>query len=232
MDKKELLFEGQSKKVFATSDPAMCIIEFHDKVPMGKKNVTVKKRAATNNQVSARLFLYLKSFRVLTHFIKNVSEKTSLVKKLDMFPFRIEIRNVARGDFAERFGFEENSSLAPAIFEFYPKDDDLKEVAMNESHVSAHGLATQEELRRIKAISTRINAVFVPFFQRRKMLLVEYSLEFGKADDKIILGDEISPETLTLWDVAEREDNQKDMFALYAKSPEKAYQEVLQRVSQ
>lgn len=232
MDKKELLHEGQSKKVFATSDPTMCILEFLDKSSVGKKKKTIKKRAATNNQVSERLFLYLKSFRVLTHFIKTINDKAILVKKLDMFPFRIVVRNIARGDFAERFGFEENSPLAPPIFEFYPKDDDLKEVAMNESHVSAHGLATQEELRRIKAISTRINAVLVPFFSRRKMLLVEYSLEFGKAEDKIILGDEISPDTLILWDVAEREDNQKDMFAIFSKTPEKAYQEVLQRVSQ
>ena len=231
MDKKELLYEGQSKKAYATTDPTMCILEFLDKISIGKKKKTIKKRAVTNNQVSVRLFLYLKSFRVLTHFIKVVNEKSILVKKLDMFPFRIVIRNIARGDFAERYGFEENSPLVPPIFEFFPKDDELKEVAMNESHVSAHGLATQEELRRIKAISTRINAVLVPFFLRRKMRLVEYSVEFGKAEDKIILGDEISPDTLILWDIADRDDNQKDMFALHSKSPEKAYQEILQRVS-
>jgi phosphoribosylaminoimidazole-succinocarboxamide synthase len=231
MDKKELLYEGQSKKAYATTDPTMCILEFLDKISVGKKKKAIKKRAVTNNQVSVRLFLYLKSFRVLTHFIKVINEKSILVKKLDMFPFRIVIRNIARGDFAERYGFEENSPLVPPIFEFFPKEDELKEVAMNESHVSAHGLATQEELRRIKAISTRINAVLVPFFLRRKMRLVEYSVEFGKAEDKIILGDEISPDTLILWDIADRDDNQKDMFALHSKSPEKAYQEILQRVS-
>ena len=232
MVKKELICEGQSKKVFTTSDPTMCILEFLDKAVVGKKKKTIKKKAISNNQVSARLFLYLKSFRVLTHFVKTLSDKTMLVKKLDIFPFLIVIRNVARGDFAEQYGFENNSPLAPPIFEFIPKGGDLKDVTMNESHVSAHGLATQDELRRIKAISTRVNAVLVPFFLRRKMRLVEYCLEFGKVDDKIILGDEISPDTTVLWDIAAREDNQKDMFAMFSKSPEKAYQEILQRVTQ
>ena len=232
MDKKELLNEGQSKKIFATSDPSMCIIEFLEKIKVGRQKKTLKKKAISNNQVSARLFLYLKSFRVLTHFMKTLSDKTMLVKKLDMFPFRTVIRNVAMDDFAERYGFEINSPLTPPISEFFPKSKDLKEVAMNESHVFAHGLATQEELRRIKAISTRINAVLVPFFLRRKMRLVEYSLEFGKADDKITLGDEISPDSMVLWDIASRDDNQKDMFATYPKTPEKVYQEILQRVSQ
>ena len=155
-----------------------------------------------------------------------------LVKRLDMFPFRIVIRNVANGDFAKRYGFDKNSPLTPPIFEFYPKAADLKEVAMNESHVSAHGLATQEGLRRIKAISTRINAVLVPFFTRRKMRLVEYTLEFGKAEDKVVLGDEISPDTMSLWDVSMDQDNEKDMFSMFPKAPEKAYQEILQRVTQ
>ena len=232
MDKKEMICEGHSKKVFATSDPSMCILEFSDQILAGKKKKTVKKKGISNNQVSARLFLYLKSFRVLNHFLKTLSDKEMLVKRLDMFPFRIEVRNIAIGDFAKRYGFEKNSPLTPPLFEFFPKATDLKEVAMNESHVSAHGLASQEELRRMKAISTRINAVLVPFFVRRKMRLVEYSLEFGKAEEKIVLGDDISPETMVLWDISESPDATKDIFNLYQKSPEKAYEEILSRVNQ
>ena len=233
MEKKELICEGHSKKVYASSDPNMYIIEFLDKIPAsGKKKKTIKKRGTCNNHVSARLFLYLKSFRVLTHFLKTLSDKEMLVKKLDMFPLRIVIRNVATGDFAKRYGFEKNSPLTPPIFEFFPKTRDLKEVAMNESHVYAHGIATQDELRRIKAISTRINAVLAPFFTRRKMRLVQYSLEFGKTEDKVVLGDEISAETLTLWDVSQKPEADKDMFTVYSKTPEKAYQEILRRVTQ
>lgn len=232
MDKKELLSEGQSKKVYATSDPSMCILEFLDKVPVGKKRKMIKKRAASNIQVSARLFLYLKSFRVLNHFLRILSDKEMLVKRLDMFPFHIVVRNIATPDFAKRYGFEKNSPLTPPIFEFFPKASDLKEVAMNESHVSAHGLATQEELRRLKAISTRINAVLAPFFIRRKLRLIEYHLEFGKAEDKIVLGDEISADTMVLWDIADNPDATKDMFSLFSKTPEKAYTEIVKRVTQ
>ncbi|UCE18085.1 MAG: phosphoribosylaminoimidazolesuccinocarboxamide synthase [Gemmatimonadota bacterium] len=232
MDKKELICEGQSKKVYATSDPSMCILEFLDKIPAGKKKKTVKKRATSSTQISARLFLYLKSFRVLNHFFKTLNDKEMLVKKLDMFPFRVVVRNIATPDFAKRYGFEKNSPLTPPIFEFYPKASDLKEVAMNDSHVSAHGLATQEELRRIKAISTRINAVLVPFFLRRKLRLIEYYLEFGKAEDKIVLGDEISPDTIVLWDITDDPEAKKDIFSIFSKTPEKGYTEILKRVTQ
>ncbi|MFQ6091808.1 MAG: phosphoribosylaminoimidazolesuccinocarboxamide synthase [bacterium] len=232
MEKKELICEGYSKKVYASSDPNMCILQFLDKMLIGGKKKTLKKRGTCNNQVSARLFLYLKSFRVLNHYLKTLSDKEMLVKKLEMFPFRIVIRNVATPDFAKRYGFEKNSPLTPPIFEFFPRTADLKKVAMNESHVYAHGLATQEELRRIKAISTRINAVLVPFFTRRKLCLVEYSLEFGKAEDKVVLGDEISPETMVLWDTAVSPDNKKEMFSMFPNSPEKVYREILKRVTQ
>jgi phosphoribosylaminoimidazole-succinocarboxamide synthase len=232
VNKKEMIYEGHSKRVFSTSDSTLYILEFLDTVLVGRKKKTIKKRATSSNQISVRLFFYLKSFRVLTHFIKSVSDRAMLVKKLDMFPFRVTIRNVARGDFAQRYGFENNVPLTPPIFEFFPKIGDLKEVAMSESHVSAHNLATPEELRRIKAISTRINAVLLPFFLRRKIRLVEYSLEFGKSDDKIVLGDEISPDTMVLWDIATREDNQRDIMTVCQKTPEKAYQEILEKVSQ
>jgi len=232
VNKKEMIYEGHSKKVYTSSDPSMYILEFQDTVLVGRKKKTVKKRAVSNNQISARLFLYLKSFRVLTHFIKTFNDKSMLVKKLEMFPFTVMIRNVAREDFAKQFGFEANSILTPPIFEFFPITGDLKQVAMNESHILAHAMATAEELRRIKAISTRINAVLVPFFLRRKMRLVEYAMQFGTSDDKIILGDEITPDTMVLWDIATREENQKDMFESHQKTPEKVYQEILERVAQ
>ncbi len=232
MKKGELLYEGKAKKLYATDDPNLVIQEFKDDATAfnGKKKGTIQDKGIVNNKMSAFIFEFLESYHIPTHFEKVLSDREMLVKKLKIVPIEVVMRNIATGSLVKRYGLEDGKDLDYPVLEFYLKNDDLDDPMMNEHHAVAFGLATPEEMATITRFAMKINAILKSFFIRRKIRLVDFKLEFGRYEDKIILGDEISPDTCRLWDLETGKKLDKDRFRQDLGEVEEAYQEVLARV--
>ncbi len=232
MAKKNKLNEGRTKIVLESDDQTQVLLQFKDDVPAkkGVKKGSVKGKSAVNNKISAFLLKYLEGYNVNTHFIKEESETEMLVQKCDMIRTEIVMRNVAAGDMCRKYGFEEGLDLPMPILEYYLKDDDHQNPLINEYHIYAMKLATQQELQVIAKFALKINAVLKSFFQRRGVVLVDFRLEFGKIEDKIILADEISPDTCCLWDSKTKD--RLDITRYYdgLGKVEETYQDILKRV--
>jgi len=232
LKKQELIYEGKAKRLYATTDPELLIQEFKDDATAfdGKKKAQIKGKGAINNQISAFLFQYLESYNVSTHFVKTLSETEMLIRKLEMIPVEVVMRNIAAGSLCERYGLEEGKELGYPILEYYLKNDELHDPMINEYHACAFGYATPDEMRFIGRLASKINAVLKAFFIRRDLKLVDLKLEFGRYKGKVILGDEISPDTCRLWDAKTGEKLDKDRFRHDLGGVEEAYQEIRQRV--
>jgi len=227
-----LLYEGKAKKIFATSDPDQVVQYFKDDATAfnAQKRGTIVDKGVINNHVSERLFQLLEQNGIHTHFVKRLSDREMLTKKVRIVPVEVVVRNVVAGSLAKRLGLKEGNRIDPAVVEFYYKNDALGDPLVNEDHLRVMNVATPGVLRELRDLGLAVNKILKPFFAERKMQLVDFKLEFGVFHNKMILADEISPDTCRLWDLATGESMDKDRFRKDMGKIEEAYQEVLKRV--
>ena len=233
MEKKEQLYEGKAKKVFATDDANLVIVDYKDDATAfnGEKKGTITGKGVINNVMSNHMFQLLEQQGVPTHFVEQLSERETLVKKVSIVPLEVIIRNISAGSFAKRFGVEEGIVFDEPTIEFSYKNDELGDPLMNAYHAIALKAATREEIETIKAMAFKVNEVMKQYFDTLNVILVDFKLEFGKtADGKIVLADEISPDTCRLWDKTTKEKLDKDRFRRDRGGVEEAYQEIMKRV--
>ncbi len=233
MEKKEQLYEGKAKKVFATDDPNLVIVDYKDDATAfnGEKKGTITGKGVINNVMSNHMFQILEQQGVPTHFVEQLSERETVVKKVSIVPLEVIIRNISAGSFAKRYGVEEGIVFDEPTIEFSYKNDDLGDPLMNAYHAIALKAATREEIETIKAMAFKVNEVMKQYFDTLNVILVDFKLEFGKtADGKIVLADEISPDTCRLWDKTTKEKLDKDRFRRDMGGVEEAYQEIMKRV--
>jgi len=201
--KKKKLYEGKAKKLYESEKENEIIQEFKDEVyatDSAQKNI-VKGKGSLNNQISSHLFRLLESYHIPTHFIRQLSDREMLVRRLDMIKVQVVIRNVAAGNLVKRYGIEEGKELECPIIEYYLKDEERHDPMINEDHLMAFGHASSDEIKEIHRLSSKINAILKDFFKRRDLRLVDFSLEFGRCQGKIFVGDEISLDTCRFWDL-------------------------------
>jgi len=227
-----LLYEGKAKKVFATDKPDQVVQYFKDDATAfnAQKRGTIVGKGVINNKVSERLFRLLEQAGVPTHFIERLSDRELLTKKVTIVPVEVVVRNVVAGSLAKRLGLKEGDPIEPAIVEWYYKNDALGDPLIADEHIRLLKLATPEQMTEIKRLALKVNSVLQPFFRERQMILVDFKLEFGMHNGRLILADEISPDTCRLWDQTTKESMDKDRFRKDLGKIEEAYQEVLTRV--
>ena len=233
MEKREQMYEGKAKKVFATDDPNLCIVSYKDDATAfnGLKKGTIAGKGVINNKMTNYLMGKLEQEGIPTHFVEELSERDTLVRRVSIVPLEVIVRNIAAGSFSKRFGVPEGTDLKCSTIEFCLKDDDLGDPMVNEYHVYACGWATKEEVETIKDLTFRVNEYLKKYFAAIGILLVDFKLEFGKtADGKIVLADEISPDTCRFWDMETREKLDKDRFRRDLGNVEDAYQEICKRL--
>ena len=227
------MYEGKAKKVFATDDPNLVIVDYKDDATAfnGLKKGSIAGKGVINNVMSNHMFQLLEKQGVPTHFVEQLSERETLVKKVSIVPLEVIIRNISAGSFAKRFGVEEGIVFDEPTIEFSYKNDDLGDPLMNAYHAVALKAATREEIETIKSMAFKVNEVMKQYFDSLNVILVDFKLEFGKtADGKIVLADEISPDTCRLWDKTTKEKLDKDRFRRDLGGVEEAYQEIMKRV--
>jgi phosphoribosylaminoimidazole-succinocarboxamide synthase len=230
--KKKKIYEGKAKILYETSNPDQLVQEFKDDATAfnGAKKGKIKNKGVINNKITAQLFRYLESYNVPTHFIAESGEDEMLIRKLQMIPLEVVVRNIASGSLVKRGGQKEGQILDKPLIEFYLKDDAKNDPMIDETYILSNGLATSEDLRIISRMAGKVNALLKSFFMRRALKLVDFKLEFGRARNKIFLADEISPDTCRLWDVKTDKKMDKDRFRQDLGGIEEAYEEVLRRV--
>lgn len=233
MEKREQMYEGKAKKVFATDSEEYCIVSYKDDATAfnGLKKGTISGKGVVNNKMSNFLMKRLEAEGIPTHFVEELSERDTLVRRVSIVPLEVIVRNIAAGSFSKRFGVEEGTDLLCPTLEFCYKDDDLGDPMVNDYHILACGWATKEELDTISAMTFKINELLKKYFAAIGVLLVDFKLEFGKtADGKIVLADEISPDTCRFWDAETRANLDKDRFRRDMGGVEEAYAEISRRL--
>ena len=233
MEKKEQLYEGKAKKVFATEDPDLVIVSYKDDATAldGLKKGTIVGKGAINNKMTDYLCRLLEKHGIPTHIVEELNDRETLVKKVSIVPLEVIIRNVSAGSFAKRYGVPEGIVFKTPTIEFSYKNDELHDPLLNEYHALALGLATKEEIDEIKSMAFRINEILKEYFLSLNVKLIDFKLEFGKLPDgKIILADEISPDTCRFWDATTNEKLDKDRFRRDMGGVEDAYKEMMKRV--
>lgn len=232
MEKVELLYEGKAKKVFSTSDPDLCIVDYKDDATAfnGEKKGSISGKGVVNNRMSNLMFQLLAEQGVENHFVEELSDRETLVKKVSIVPLEVIIRNTAAGSFSKRFGVEEGTVLKNPTLEFCLKDDSLGDPMINDSQILAIGSATQKELDDISKMAYKVNDVLCDIFKEIGIELIDFKIEFGRFGDKVILADEISPDTCRLWDIETRQKLDKDRFRRDMGGVEEAYAEVFKRL--
>ncbi len=233
MEKKEQLYEGKAKKVFATEDPNLVIVSYKDDATAfnGLKKGTIAGKGVVNNRMTNYMFKMLEKAGVPTHYVEELNDRETVVKKVSIVPLEVIARNVAAGSFSKRMGVEEGSALKCPILEFSYKNDDLGDPFINDYYALALGLATKEEIDLITKYTFLINDFMVDFFKKLNIDLIDFKIEFGKtADGKIILADEISPDTCRFWDSTTHEKLDKDRFRRDMGGVEDAYSEIMKRL--
>lgn len=232
LKKGKMIYEGKAKKIFKTSDPDLFIQHFKDDATAfnAKKRGTIVDKGVMNNKISERLFSMLEKEGVRTHFVERINDRDMVIKKLDIVPVEVVIRNVIAGSMSKRLGIEEGTKAKKPILEFYYKCDALDDPLINDDTAIALGWATASELTKIRAMAEKINKTLKKFFDKRGLILVDFKLEFGRHKGRILLGDEICPDTCRLWDKKTMEKMDKDRFRRDLGNIEEAYQEVCKRV--
>ena len=233
MKKLEMMYEGKAKRVYATDDPELLIVDYKDDATAfnGEKRGTIVGKGVINNQMSNRLMRRLEQAGVPTHFVEELSERETLVRRVEIVPLEVIVRNRSAGSFSKRYGVEEGRVFDAPTIEFSYKNDALGDPLINSSHVIALGLAAPEELELIRRYAFRVNEVLSALWASRGITLVDFKLEFGRlADGTIVLADEISPDTCRLWDSATGKKLDKDRFRRDLGGVEDAYAEVMRRL--
>ena len=233
MEKKDQLYEGKAKKVYATSDETLVIVSYKDDATAfnGLKKGTIEGKGVINNKMSNFLMQILEKQGVKTHFVEELSERETLVKRVKILPLEVIIRNISAGSFAKRYGVNEGIVFDEPTIEFSYKNDDLGDPLLNEYHALALKLATKEEIALVKQMAFKVNEVLKEYFKKLNVTLVDFKIEFGKtADGEIVLADEISPDTCRFWDSTTGEKLDKDRFRRDLGGVEGAYQEMMRRL--
>ncbi len=233
IEKLEQLYEGKAKKVYATNDPDLVIVDYKDDATAfnGEKKGTISGKGVINNQMTNFMFKMLEKEGVPTHLVEEISERETIVKKVSIVPLEVIVRNVAAGSFSKRMGVEEGRKLLTPILEFSYKNDDLGDPFINDYYALALGLATREEIDTIAKYAFKVNEFMVNFFKGLNIDLIDFKIEFGKTSDgTIILADEISPDTCRFWDSTTHEKLDKDRFRRDMGNVEEAYQEIKKRL--
>lgn len=233
LEKREQLYEGKAKKVYATDDADKVIVSYKDDATAfdGTKKGTIAGKGVVNNLMTNHLMQLLEENGIPTHFVEGLNDTDTVVKKVKIVPLEVIIRNISAGSFAKRFGVEEGIVFDEPTFEFSYKNDDLHDPLMNVYHAVALKLATKEEIETIKKYAFKVNDVLKKYFLNIDVKLVDFKLEFGKlSDGTIVLADEISPDTCRFWDVKTNEKLDKDRFRRDLGNVEGAYQEMMKRV--
>ena len=233
MEKTTQLYEGKAKKVFATEDPAYVIVSYKDDATAldGLKKGTIAGKGAINNRMSNYLMQILEKEGVPTHFVEELNDRETVVRKVSIVPLEVIIRNISAGSFAKRYGVEEGIVFAEPTIEFSYKNDELHDPLINQYHALALGLATKEEIQTIVTMAFKVNQVLKDYFLKLGVRLVDFKLEFGRLPDgKIVLADEISPDTCRFWDAKTGEKLDKDRFRRDMGGVEDAYREMMHRV--
>lgn len=233
MEKREQLYEGKAKKVYATDDPELVIVSYKDDATAldGLKKGTIVGKGVINNQMTNRLMARMEKAGIPTHFVKELSERDTLVRRVSIVPLEVIIRNLSAGHFASRYGVEEGIVFPEPTIEFSYKNDELHDPLLNAYHAVALGLASWQEIELIKKYAFAVNDVLKAFWVDCGVTLVDFKLEFGKtAQGQIVLADEISPDTCRLWDAKTGEKLDKDRFRRDMGGVEDAYAEVMRRL--
>ena len=235
MEKKEQLYEGKAKKVFATDDPELLIVSYKDDATAfnGLKKGTIAGKGIINNQMSNRLMMLLEKQAIPTHFVRELNARETLVKKVRIVPLEVIVRNIAAGSFSKHYGVEEGVVFDKPTIEFSYKNDALGDPLLNFHHALALKVATYRELQTIERYAMRINGILQEFWATCGVTLVDFKMEFGKlADGSIVLADEISPDTCRLWDSNTHEKLDKDRFRRDLGGVEEAYAEIMRRLEE
>ena len=232
-EKKEQLYEGKAKKVYATDDPEVVIVSYKDDATAfnGLKKGTISGKGAINNRMTNNLMRRLEHKGVPTHYVEELNDRETAVKKVSIVPLEVIVRNISAGSFAKRYGVEEGIVFDEPTFEFSYKNDDLGDPLLNTSHALALKLATREEIALIRKYTMMVNDLLKGFMKEIGIDLVDFKLEFGKTSDgTIVLADEISPDTCRFWDSKTGENRDKDRFRRDLGGAEEAYEEVMRRL--
>lgn len=233
MNKLSQLYEGKAKKVYATDDPLLCIVDYKDDATAfnGEKKGSILGKGVINNRVTNHLMKLLEAHGIPTHLVKELSERETLVKNVEIVPLEVIVRNIAAGSLAKRLGLDEGIKLKTTVLEFCYKDDALGDPMVNEYHIAAMGWASKEEVAFISGMSLRVNEVLTEYLKAVDIELIDFKLEFGRlSDGTIVLADEISPDTCRFWDSKTHEKLDKDRFRRDMGGVEDAYKEVLKRL--
>ncbi len=233
MEKLAMLYEGKAKKVYATSEDDIVLVDYKDDATAGNgaKKGTIRGKGVVNNRVTNRLMQMLSEKGIPTHYVKEISERETLVKKVEIVPLEVIVRNVAAGSLAKRLGMEEGTVLKTTVLEYCYKDDALGDPMINEYHIAALEAATPAELSVIADYSLKVNTYLSEFLKEYKIELIDFKLEYGRlADGTIVLADEISPDTCRFWDSETHAHLDKDLFRRDLGGAQEAYAEVLSRL--
>lgn len=234
MEKLEMLYEGKAKRVYKTDNPKQYIVQYKDDATAnnGLKRGTIEDKGIVNNKMSAILFKLLTEKGVPNHFEELLSDREQVVKAVEIVPLEVIIRNVSAGSFSKRYGAEEGIVFDEPTIEFSYKKDELGDPLINDSHILGLKLATREEIKEIKEMAFKVNEVLMEFFKEKGLRLIDFKLEFGKYEGRIILADEISPDTCRLWDINTNEKLDKDRFRRDLGNIKEAYMEVIRRLEE
>ena len=232
MEKKELLYEGKAKKVYTTENPDVLIVDYKDDATAfnGVKKGTIVGKGVVNNRMTNHIFKMLEEKGIPTHFIEELSDRETAVKKVEIVPLEVIVRNVAAGSFSKKLGIEEGFRLLSPTLEFSYKNDELGDPMINDYYAVAIGAATREEIDKITELVFKINEILVDYFKSIKVDLIDFKVEFGRYKGQIILADEISPDTCRFWDSETHEKLDKDRFRRDLGHVEEAYEEIFRRI--
>ncbi len=232
MKKMEQIYEGKAKKVFATDDPGIVIVDYKDDATAfnGMKKGTITGKGVVNNKVSNHFFRLLESKGIPTHYVEQLSDRETAVKRVQILPVEVIVRNRAAGSFTKRMGVEEGTALACPILEYSYKNDELGDPFINSYYIRALSLATDAEMEQVKNYSFRINDILTAYLDGLGIELIDFKLEFGLNDGKVILADEISPDTCRFWDKETHKKLDKDRFRRDLGEVEEAYREIIKRL--
>ena len=232
MEKKELLYEGKAKKVYTTENPDVLIVDYKDDATEfnGVKKGTIVGKGVVNNRMTNHIFKMLEEKGIPTHFIEELSDRETAVKKVEIVPLEVIVRNVAAGSFSKKLGIEEGFRLLSPTLEFSYKNDELGDPMINDYYAVAIGAATREEIDKITELVFKINEILVDYFKSIKVDLIDFKVEFGRYKGQIILADEISPDTCRFWDSETHEKLDKDRFRRDLGHVEEAYEEIYRRI--
>lgn len=227
-----MLYEGKAKRVYRTEEEGVCLVEFKDDATAfdGAKRGTIAGKGRFNAEISARLFQVLDQAGISNHFIRLISPREMLVKRVSIIPVEVVVRNRVAGSMARRLGLEEGRHLNPPVVEYYLKSDDLHDPMINEDHIVSLNLASREEISTLRETALRVNTALRDFLAERGIELVDFKLEFGRYGKQLIVADEISPDTCRFWDLSTRDKLDKDRFRHDLGRVEEAYEEVWRRL--